>query len=268
MIDCKTTREYLDSMTAQERAVNGEVASHLESCPDCQLFAEQLELFDHKVSSLLQAVPVPDGLQERLLSSLSQFESAEQDEQVNILKLPVQSHRSQRWTILQRSLIGTVAAVLIVAISLIWTQPEPTSTLNYADAKSTLQKTFSKIDASNWNRLAAFDQQEFQIKHLDRPLRRWTLSEPVGMDLGKSAAHDAAAYQFSYQIQDGPKWSGTLVVLPTAQFSETPKQTEPESSSGMQILEWQSTDGTLTYLVFVDQGSADELANVMFSAIG
>ncbi len=267
MIDCQTTRERLECFTAQERANDGEVASHLEGCSDCNRFSEHLlsgraAQFDNKVASALRDVSIPAGLQDRLLAAIEEEQSAK----ANILPIssqkPTVNPRGSRWMRVAQRLIGGVAAVLLVAMIMVWSQPDDVPSLSYADAKSELSKQFEDIAPAAWDDLPEFDGS-FPTSRLDSTIRGWELSEAVGVDLGQDAAHDVAAFHFEFK-----KWSGTLIVLQTEQFNGTPTRTSPGSSSGRQIVEWQSPDGKLTYLCFVDEGSAGQLVEAMSGNIG
>lgn len=265
MSDCHTTRVRLDilstqALSRQEGDAELEVSEHLASCAECQRYAEQLREFDARVTALLLDVPLPGGLQDRLLAAIEEATVCEEPAQRRSESRSVNRSNFSRRR-LGRLVMAGMLAVVVVAISMIWTQPESPSTFNYAEAKSQLRDTFSQMDDQEWESLSSFDRQSFQVDRLDSALRQWDLSEvPVGINLDEKGSHDVAAYRFAYQ-----QWSGILVVLPTELFHGAPAQISPRAASGRSVLEWQSPDGTLTYLCFVKDGAADQLAEAMFS---
>lgn len=260
-MNCQTLRERLDCMTAKERAVDVEVASHLDGCSDCRQFLTATKNFDQRVSSVLKTVPMAEDFLDRLLASVEEEVSSEPP------PIAKRMRRSKAFVIVNRIVVTGLAIAVIFAVSSLWTPDHVDSQLDYAVAKSELTQKFFHITDNDWSDLAAFDHTGFKIGRLDSAVRKWNLSEPVGLDLSNDVAHDVAAYQFTYKRSPRLKWSGTLLILPTEKFTGTPQESLPGSSSGMQILEWQSADGTLTYLCFVEEGSADELAGAMFGSI-
>lgn len=260
MSDCHTTRVRLDVLSKQEVDAEQDVCAHLASCGECQRYAEQLRAFDARVTALLLDVPLPVGLQDRLSAAIEDATVSVEPAQ-RLSESPSVNRLNFSRRHLGRLFIAGMLAVVVVAISMIWTQPESPSTFNYAEAKLQLRGIFSQMDDEQWESLSSFDRKRFQIDRLDSALRQWDLSEvPVGINLDEKGPQDAAAYRFAYQ-----QWSGILVVLPTELFHGAPAQTSPRASSGRSVLEWQSPDGTLTYLCFVKDGAANQLAEAMFS---
>ena len=260
-MNCQTFRQRLDCLTAKQRAVDVEVASHLDGCSDCRQFLAATDRFDQRVSSVLKTVPMAEDFLDRLLTVVEEDSSAEP------LPIAKRIRHSRAFTIVNRLIVTGLAIAVIFAASSLWSPDPVESQFDYAVAKSELTQKFFHITDNNWSDLAAFDYTGFQIGRLDSAVQKWSFSEPVGLDLGNDATHDVVAFQFSYEKSQRLKWSGTLLVLPTEKFNGTPQETLPGSSSGMQILEWQSADGSLTYLCFVEEGSADELAGTMFGSI-
>lgn len=253
-------------MTAQERAADGEVAAHLETCADCREFVASIKKFDQQFSSVLQSVPVADDLLSRLLKEVDSDVAtpltmgAEPD-------IAAKVGKRHRLVTFSRAIVAGLAVAVIVAVSGVWNSVPDDTTFDYAVARSTLTEKFYRIPASEWSQFAPFDHASFDVDRLDRVVRNWSLSQPVGWDLGNDAGHDVAAFQFVYERSSRRKWSGTLLVLPTRQYTGTPQESLPTSSSSSQVLEWQSADGTLTYLCFVEKGSAEELKEAMFGSI-
>lgn len=246
-MNCNIFRERLDQMTAQERAADAEVATHLSSCSACQQFASQIEKFDQRVCSQLHRVQVPEGLLERLLSQANE-ELKDTSANAPTVKTANKARLGRSFTTISRVLSVGLAIALLLTVSLFWSPPNTETPFDYAVAKSELSEKFSHADDQSWTMLSAFDQSEFQIDRLDSVVLKWTLSEPVGVDLGNSSAHDVAAFQFAYQRSAHQKWSGTLIVLPSSKFNGFPAESLPDPSSGVQMLEWSSSDGKLTYL--------------------
>lgn len=256
MIDCQTVRHLLDCLAAPERAVDEGVVGHLANCPDCQKFADRRQAFDRRVSSQLKAVPIPVGLLEKLLTETA----ADFPQRVTASgsRKSIFSGRLNRMTA-----VSVLAGLLLMAFMLVVSQPDSIAKLDYAESKIQLIRQLSQLDAADWNSLPAFDGSQIQLGRLDSVLNKWSLSDPIGLDLGRGPEHEVAVFDFSFQ-----KWSGKLVVLPSEFFEGVPQQELPDSSSGLQVLEWHPAGSTLTYLCFVELGSAEELSQMMFGAIG
>ena len=276
---CHEIQERLNCLTVAERAADADVVAHLEQCQGCCQFAEALEKFDERVAGQLNSLPVPAGLADRLIEAM-QAEVDQNSSPVASIPLAavnassVDIHESAsataRWNVkrfvMQASTVA-VAIAIIFMVSRVFV-PEPVvGTLDYSVAKAELRELLQGADEASWRQFDSFDRVQFTTERLDIAVRNWSLSEPVGIDLGLDEAHDAAAFRFAYQPEGRSGWQGTLVVLPTEKFEATPTELFPSPSSGRQVLEWQSEDGQLTYLCYVESGSAEALAKSMFGTI-
>ena len=73
-MDCKHARMLLDvahPLATELEAVETEaLAAHLAECPDCGFAAEAERRVDEKFGAAMRDVPVPDGLQQRIVRRL------------------------------------------------------------------------------------------------------------------------------------------------------------------------------------------------------
>jgi hypothetical protein len=74
-MDCKTARLLLDLARPHSAELHpseaGALKSHLAGCPECDSLARVERQLDDHVGRALRAVPVPDGLRDRLLKRLA-----------------------------------------------------------------------------------------------------------------------------------------------------------------------------------------------------
>jgi hypothetical protein len=73
-MDCKTARQFLDFARPRRPELDAaeleELEAHLADCPDCGPLAQVERQIDSRLGQAMQAVPVPDGLRNRLLTQL------------------------------------------------------------------------------------------------------------------------------------------------------------------------------------------------------
>jgi hypothetical protein len=74
-MDCKTARLLLDFARPRPAELAGDDAAalegHLHACPDCDALARGERQFDDHLGRAVRAVPVPEGLRDRLLTRLA-----------------------------------------------------------------------------------------------------------------------------------------------------------------------------------------------------
>jgi len=74
-MDCRTARQLLEFARPRSLELEGGEAealeSHLADCPECGPLAQVERQLDDRIGRALRAVPVPDGLHDRLLSRLT-----------------------------------------------------------------------------------------------------------------------------------------------------------------------------------------------------
>jgi hypothetical protein len=75
-MDCKTARYLLDFARPQGYDLHADdqaaLRKHLDVCTECDSLARAQHQFDHHLARAIQDVPVPTGLQDRLLKKLRQ----------------------------------------------------------------------------------------------------------------------------------------------------------------------------------------------------
>ena len=260
MIDCDKTREHLDVLTAAERVKGGDVASHLETCSDCQQYVSELNQLDDQVRSSLLDVPVPEGLQSRLISSLQQ---ELRDASPSVVK-PLENHgrgnRSLSKALLLKFAFGTMtAAAVLVCVSFFWKTEDTVIVLNYENVKDQLVSQFEDFSDEDWDELPAFDNG-FPSPADDNELSGWKFGRTVGQNLDHDPQHDVWTTKFSYK-----RWSGILIAMPASKVTNTPQS--PSAGSGRKIAQWRSANGQVAYVCIVQEGPpANKLLDEIFSS--
>src|SRR5262245_38080428 len=73
-MDCKTARQMLDFARPRRPELESvdleALESHLADCPECGPLAQAERQIDNRISRAMQAVPIPEGLQSRLMTKL------------------------------------------------------------------------------------------------------------------------------------------------------------------------------------------------------
>lgn len=301
MLDCSECLELLDLLTPGELGEDVEVTQHLQACVECRQHWERLQQFDSAVKARLLSVPIPSGLQSRLLESLRQLDAANcepvgdherkltsageahaatgqrqvsevAEESSARTEMPAPRPRllsRRQWQALSA---GSLVTAVLLAASFFWLSPRGPQAYEYAAVREGLAESFAQRSMVDWSEFEEFDHN-FSIERLDGVLRKWQLTSPVGLDLARfsdlsgtaapTEAHVAVAFQFRFR-----QWSGVLVAIPTSELSGSPQQAMPEAVSGATLLEWQSADGTFTFVCFVHRGSASDLVDATFGGLG
>lgn len=250
-MDCRTARIQLDFLPdPAQRAVEGRLADHLEDCPDCLATLRHRQRIDDAIRRTLLNVPIPSGLESRLLDSLPLADQL----------APGADRRGARGLEFGRR--RTVLAVLglALAVGLSWSLHVWTSPLRYANLQQLVAAKFLHDDPQSFERLAAFDQS-FPVDPGNSEISRLQLSEVRGLDLNGDARQDVAVVRFSLRQS-----SGVIVVLPTSRSRGVPLMRRPQLLVGDTSFHWQSPDGQRTFLCFVHRGSPREVADHLFGS--
>jgi len=267
-MDCRTARHLLncfdDGLSGGENPPAGtgsssglfsqeDLANHLERCSACRQLADEIRDFDRRMSSLFPAIPIPAGLEDRLLEAVDQEFTSRRLPQES----PPASPRKRRsWKIM-----AVTTALVMLSLGVVWwMQPSSDELLNYHGAGQLLVERFLK-PTSAWEELDPFDGN-FDLGSSQTDLGLFQLSSPHGIDLGGGRSQDAAVFEFGLK-----SWKGIITVLPSQHFTGLPDMGSSNVRAGRSVLQWRSSDGKLTYLCFVHRGSAAELALELFGLL-
>lgn len=106
-MDCTDARQLLPFATCQERELDGTerqaLSAHLDSCPECAALLDGERAADKTLAKAMQAVPIPLGLQQRLMHRL-------------------QHSRPRRWL---AKLAAAAAVLAAVGLGLVYWWPVP-----------------------------------------------------------------------------------------------------------------------------------------------
>lgn len=266
MKSCQTILQQLAGLSAEERACDADVVEHLARCPTCQEQAAAWDDFDSLLRSRITDVEVPKQLESELIKLVA---AATDQHPASVIApqarglapgpIAATSQTQSRWKI-WGAVTATVMTVCLLALFSALHAPQQSQPLDYHAVRSEISQQFFRADVT-WEQYHEFDNS-FPVEQLDRSLRKWRLSPAVGVDLGNSDAHDAAVFRFDYR-----HWKGVLVVVPTEATKQAPSETIPVASSSRRVLEWRSADGELSYLCYVETGSAMQLVQATFGSM-
>jgi len=265
--------------------------NHLDSCPQCRELFHQRQRQDERIGRVMRSVPVPQGLRERLLEGLfaaeeptsdttaeaaGEFTAAHpaspEDEQhragpagaAPVENPAVTSHRHprRRWKWLRALVAISTAAAAIVALLVLWPDPQP------ADSQLTLDdvRRNATLDLPG---LDPFDGS-FPARKPGGPWQfgdRIRLSSAAKGDLkGPDGRHRAALYEFRVRSETGREFRGVLLVMPRRLLADPPPETydireeRPEnyafrSSGNYHTFTWSDTSEGLVYVCFLRTGA-------------
>jgi hypothetical protein len=243
-MNCLTAREMLDLIrsVAMDRpvevAVDGifgtdgnevqagtieEAARHVKSCPACQTAVRRREKIDERIGQLSRELPVPEGLQERLLARLSQesasASSADEPQATLPLAAAKPAVRSRRRIFVS----GVAACAALVACVGIWRLVSPRPVPLTVDEIAGYALSDDVNSAAGLPLLTHFKGGlEVQLPKTIRtgalrllgPFRH--LVDPLLGDREIAVSH--------FTLSDGKrgKFAGVLVVVPVATVKDAP----------------------------------------------
>lgn len=217
-------------------------------------------MFDDRVSLQIKNVPIPVGLQSRLLAAVQnsiQTENQTAAAPAATKSVPRPRRSLKTWTRL------TLAAVAITILAgsrfLFWQPAEVESKLAYNQIRENLVKQFTSISAEDFAQLQPFDNS-FAGPAADRELSGWQFGSSIGVNLNLTPDHEAVVSHFTYR-----KWSGTLIAVPTAELEDLPP--DAQAGSGQQVVEWRSADKSMAYICIVHKGRASELLQSVLGGV-
>jgi hypothetical protein len=262
-MDCRTALTLLESarpdtddLSAPELA---EAAEHLASCARCEAVFVKRQATDRKVGALMRDVPVPEGLQQRVLSAIeAESERAKSVPPPVRVPAPSQSRRgmprSRRF-----ALAGSVVAIVGLASWGFVLLTAPVTSL------PELFRELAEVD--DLRNLPEFhgDAQLFTLPDSGWETGLvWNESHPRGLP-SHSSIHHAALHSFEARMRH-ERMAGILLVLFRRSISSP-----PDSAAGMPtgpvdyveaggrhytVVAWSS--GDLVYVCGVE-GGADAL---------
>ncbi|MCB9952064.1 MAG: hypothetical protein H6824_13875 [Planctomycetaceae bacterium] len=221
----------------------------MRACSECQQWLQQLRHFDSKVSAALADVPIPEGLEARLLAAIESESAAAAP--------VVESPRRRSFTGL-RVLLTLSAAILL---GLVWWLSVPDNspvTFEFAELQTRLQQDYSQVAAVEALPVAT----DLDCATVEGELRRLRLHDPRGLQLDSVAGSDAAAYAFRYK-----QWSGVVIAIPTHRLQNGPSSTAPVSGSRQRSFAWQSRDQQWAYVCYVNSGPAEGFMRSVFGSM-
>ncbi|MBW3540930.1 MAG: hypothetical protein KY476_11720 [Planctomycetes bacterium] len=275
-MDCLTAREILEAVRPQdagdaEPQVQAAVG-HARACVDCGDVWERLQAIDAAVGEALRDVPIPDGLEERLLASLGEQPSQASAESVADVVVPSEPvsvpPRSSRW--LRRSAaVAAAAAVVLAAAFLWWTQREGEPPLSVADVYQQVP-----LDIENLPRLESFaDRFEAVPPTGAWSSRRLAVDPPArGVRLAADGEPLVAVYGFRFRDRRGEIVHGVLAAIPARSVAES--QALPTSFLRASTAyprrhaarAW--TNDGLVYVAFVPVGKLEDLEQTLDVPLG
>lgn len=242
-MNCTDFRTELDTVTATEQA-SGAAEVHLRECSDCRRWFSQVQAFDDQVRQALADVPVPAGLQERLLAEVATVRPAASQSKVK---------RFFRWRL-------AMALTLLLAVGGWWLMQRPAQpgTLDFVDLQERLQQQFaSGVDSQSLTAMSGLT-----CSSVEEDLARLRIANPSGLELDSVPGTDAALYQFQFK-----RWSGVVVAIPSARLSNPPANPVPAFRSGVRSLTWQSRSGEWSYVCFLHSGPREGFVEALFGGL-
>ena len=261
-MDCRRALEILESARPDsEDYLDAEFAGavlHLEDCPGCIAALRERNARDERIGSMIRCVPVPAGLEQRLLNAVQSAAEAaastgSRPEMVSPAAPPPQQKFSRRVWI--RAAALTAAASLLVGTAAWLIVEQQLGGVTVAELSDTAPLALEGLPA-------------FDKSFTARLPERWTISRRLtigparGMSLSGERRHGAALYPFTVESAGSALTSGVLLVVPRRAIKSAPEPTHFQAAnvnyfSRSAAVSWQS-DG-LVYVCFVKNGEAAEM---------
>jgi hypothetical protein len=258
-MDCLTARTLLDASRPERRDWHDPelraAADHAQGCVECTKALAARDTFDSRLAVAMGDVPVPEGLQQRLLDSLAA-------ESRTLATLPAAASPPGRRTSIGRWLT-TAAAVAGIAVGGWWLFSGP-SQWTFAEATALLNEQFPVAEGPlSLDALAPFDGS-FDASVTDLLWQEVVSAPPVGLDLDGKPGDEAAVYRFS--AGRARPISGLLVVLEADQISDAPTASVPTRQFSRYDprpqVAWRK--GDRVYVCILERGTLDDLLAEMY----
>lgn len=213
------------------------LADRLACDPAAQRRYEAVQAFDRALGAALEDVPVPAGLEERLLAAVTANVPTEQDEAGEMVSLP--PRRTRRWADAAEWVVPL--ALLVVFAGLIGgvylaSRPEVLSTEQLVERSFQWQDELARHE---WNeRIRSAPREEF-------PLSSQVALAPWRWQQLSTSRGELVAYY------EGPP--GTLLFVSRSKTKISGLSSSPkllQSTGGWSVGAWQS--GDLTYVLLVE----------------
>ena len=241
-MDCQTALQMIEMHPHEVpdwRSVDSDaVLEHLAECALCQSAAAEIREWDSRLQAVMTAVPVPEGVRERLLSQLSKSAP----EVAYGLKARTPTRRSLKWVLTGLSLSLALAA----GMAFWWNTPSQMLTADVGESAAGM------LQSRPFNQQPAFDGS-FTAEITDDRWRQVCAAQPVGLDLDHRAGHDVAVYPVNIPKM---QFRGWLVLIPVSRISDVP-ESPVQVSTNYQMASW--SDGKYVFVCVADQGSLEKL---------
>ncbi len=241
-MDCQTALQLLEMHPTEVpgwRSVDqAAVQEHLAACALCQIAAAEIHEWDSRLHAAMTAVPMPEGVRERLLAQLSKSTPAAAAQ--SIPQAP--ARRMLKWVVFGLSLS------MALAVGLFFWSNTPSQMLTAEVGKSAAEMLTRPGTPPD-----AFDGS-FSTTLAEERWQRVCPAPPVGLDLDDRAGHDVAAYQVNIPSL---RFRGWLVMVPVSRISDVPESQVPVSLDYSQMASWR--DDKYVYVCVAEEGSLKTL---------
>jgi hypothetical protein len=228
------------------------LSQHLFECEHCRITLRERKHFDERIRGQLRVAPLPRDLahlQTTVLQAMAEQGLASSSNAANAACRPISRRRYG---------IAIAVSLMIAASWLTW-ESFRLPKIPYTTVVTTLVSRFIDDPRDDVARLVSFDGN-FPLWHAFPRFHHLRLSEAHGVDLDGDNRQDAAIFNFAIERR-----RGILAVIPTRRMPGVPLGRTCVLVAGQQILQWQSDDGKLTHLCFLQQGSMQGLVDDLFS---
>jgi hypothetical protein len=249
-MDCKTARLLLDFHRPRcgelppEEAV--ELERHLAGCADCDAAGRTLRRLDDHLGAAVRAVPLPDGLRERLLGRLREERGT-------------RLHRRMAWA--GRGL--AVAAALLIA-TLLWLHFRAPSPPPKLDVNGVAEAELRQHRPLSGEGVEAWFKEKYQVTMVAPPVLNYNYL--IDYDLSHLQGKPVPRLSFHHEQGDNAATRATVYVVTSDQFdlgalnAIDPQQYE---SFGLHLEIWppQPQRPTTAYVIFFDGDNLDLLTD-------
>jgi len=244
-MDCQTARQLIEMLAegAEDwRSAEGEsVQEHLTECALCQSVAADIGGWDRRLQAVMVAVPVPNGLRDRLLSQL--VKSASPPAVHSASHFPAQGS-------FRRIAAGLSLSLAVVAGIAFWmSQPAQLQMASIQDS------AVEQLQNRPPDELSQFDGS-FVAEIVDAKWSKVCTSPPVGLNLDGRSGHDVAAFRVNIPSL---RFRGWLVLIPVSRISDLPVTSVPTMGSYARTAAW--NDGKYVFVCLSEQGSLQSLVD-------
>ena len=242
-MDCQTALQMIemhpDEVSGGRSVDRDAVRDHLAECSLCQSAAAEIHEWDSRLQAVMTAVPVPEGVRERLLAQLSKSAPVV----ASTVRTRTPTRRLLKWGVTGLSLSLALAA----GMAFWWSAPSPMLTAEVGTLAAGMLRT------RPYQQQSAFDGS-FAVEIADDHWRKVCTSEPVGLDIDNRAGHDVAVYAVNIPKM---RFRGWLVMVPVSRISDVPESPVPVSFDYFQTACWR--DEKYVYICVAQEGSLKTL---------